>query len=58
MGCCSKAVIVQGCCCYNTSIEFPPKIGCAQECMTCCLSCKLCCEFPAIPLPFFCCGPT
>merc|ERR1719409_948778 len=59
MGCCSKELIVQGCCCQNIALEFPPKLGVAQECSTCCLKCKCCMEFPCFPcLPCGCCGPT
>ena len=49
---------MQGCCCVNTVLECPPTIGCKQECMTCCISCKLCCALGALPLPCYCCGPT
>jgi len=58
MGCCSKAFVIQGCCCTNAVVEMPPKLGCAQECMTCCISCKLCCAVGEGPLPWLCCGPT
>mmetsp|Transcript_82137 Transcript_82137/g.255041 ORF Transcript_82137/g.255041 Transcript_82137/m.255041 type:complete len:132 (+) Transcript_82137:90-485(+) len=58
MGCCSKSVIVAGCCCENIVLECPPKLGCAAECMTCCLECKACCAIGDAPLPCGCCGPT
>ena len=58
MGCCETDIIVQGCCCYNCALEFPPKLGCAEECDLCCLSCAVCCAVGDAPLPCCICGPS
>ena len=58
MGCCSKDLIVEGCCCYNCALEFPCTLGCTEECDFCCLSCKACCAIGEPPLPCCFCGPT